>query len=295
MLDSVKQTIQHWVDSLGSSSVKDYYTHISSGKMLRTRLVDTIAHAHPDAVKLAAVIETIHLSSLLHDDVIDDAELRRGSPSINALYSAKHAVMLGDIFYSKAYSELVALGAPIAQIVADSVTKLSLGELMDVEMGEQINTDEMRYLEMIYLKTGALIEATTHTAALLVDKDPEMYRRFGLNLGVSFQIIDDILDITQDEATLGKPAMSDFKEGKTTLPYIYLYETLDDAGRQRLEGLFKQELCDNDIVWLHEMFHTSGALQKSIAKAQQLVDEALLGIDDPALHELMKKMISRTR
>ncbi len=105
---------------------------------------------------------------------------------------------------------------------------------MDLDLAKSFNADEDMYLEMLYLKTATLIEASAYSAAILAKKDPKKYAIYGKNLGLSFQIIDDILDITSDEATLGKPAMNDFSEGKVTLPYIYLYESLEEKQRQKL-------------------------------------------------------------
>ncbi|OHE21220.1 MAG: octaprenyl-diphosphate synthase, partial [Sulfurimonas sp. RIFOXYD2_FULL_37_8] len=193
------------------------------GKRLRAKLILKIADSNEKAPLLAAIVELIHGASLLHDDVIDEATLRRGVASVNATDGSKTAVMLGDILYSKAFTELVSFEKEIARIIASSVTALSKGEMMDVKMADEFNSDEEKYLDMLYLKTATLIEASAEAAAILAGKDSHSHALYGKNLGLSFQIIDDILDITSDEAILGKPAMNDFVEGKCTLPYIYLY------------------------------------------------------------------------
>jgi len=128
--------------------------------------------------------------------------------------------MLVDILYSKAFTELVSFDKDIAKIVASSVTALSKGEMMDVKMADEFNYDEDKYLDMFYLKTATLIEAAAEASAILAGKDSSSHALYGRNLGLSFQIIDDILDITSDEATLGTPAINDYVEGNCTLPYI---------------------------------------------------------------------------
>jgi octaprenyl-diphosphate synthase len=219
-MKQVLKQIENYIDDLDSDFIKNFYKDISTGKMLRSKLLHIITSSK-DATKVSAIIEMIHLSSLLHDDVIDDATTRRGVETINSKYSNMHSIMLGDIFYSKAFFELTNFNQDIAKSISSAVTKLSLGELLDVELSKAINTDIDKYYEMIYLKTSALIESTAECGAILAKKDIKNYKIFGKNLGIAFQIIDDILDITQDEKTLGKPSFSDFKEGKTTLPMIF--------------------------------------------------------------------------
>ena len=199
--------------------------------MLRSKLILKIAGQTKESIKLCAIIEMIQSASLLHDDVIDEADTRRGKPSINALFDNKTSIMFGDILYSKAFSELTLMDKQIAYTVADAVTKLSIGELMDVELANSFNSSYDLYFEMIYNKTASLIEASAKAAALLVQKDPTSFALYGKNLGLAFQMIDDILDITQDSQTLGKPAMLDFVEGKVTIPYLLLYERIDNKDK----------------------------------------------------------------
>ncbi len=190
----------------------------------------------------AAIVEMIHAASLLHDDVIDNATQRRGVKSINAIFGDKSAIMVGDILYSKAFYELVDFDRDIAKSISNAVVLLSIGERKDVYLSEKFNPDIELYKEMIYQKTAVLIESASEVAAILAGKDREIYKRYGRNLGVAFQMIDDILDIISDSKTLGKPALSDFKEGKTTLPYIYLYNELDSKGKEKLSTTGERDL-----------------------------------------------------
>ncbi len=295
MLELVTSQINEYIKQLQDERVVELFLQIPSGKMLRSKLILQIAPSK-EAVKLAAMVELIHMASLLHDDVIDDADLRRGRPSINATFGNKPAIMLGDILYSKAFYELSSLPSPLPQIISNAVTLLSLGELLDVELSRSFNPDIDRYMDMIYKKTASLIEASAMAAAQIAGKDSQKYGLYGKNLGLAFQIVDDILDITQDETTLGKPAMSDLKEGKTTLPFIYLYEALDEKGRERLLGLFKKELGDEEKEWLQGQLQDTGSLDRAKQKAMQLGQEALECLDkeDERLRSIMTQLIDRT-
>jgi octaprenyl-diphosphate synthase len=295
MTSSVNESMISMVDELNNDFVSELYTKLPKGKMLRSRLLKLIAPDHKDVDRVAAIIEMIHLSSLLHDDVIDEADTRRGQASINALFSDKHAVMLGDIFYSKAFFELTKLPTDISQSISAAVTKLSLGELQDVELAKSFNEDIEAYYEMIYLKTSALIEATTECGAYMAGLDPQDYRLFGKNLGVAFQIVDDLLDITQDAQTLGKPAFNDLSEGKVTLPIHYFYEVANSEDRAILKSFFLKRLNLEEQVWLREKVLSSGSLERTKLEVQRLVDEAkAVVLDKPELLVLLSKMVERS-
>jgi octaprenyl-diphosphate synthase len=227
--------------------------------------------------------------------VIDDAMTRRGVASVNATDGSKTAVMLGDILYSKAFTELVSFDKDIAQTIASSVTALSKGEMMDVKMAEEFNSDEDTYLNMLYLKTATLIEAAAKASAILVGKDAKKYALYGRNLGLSFQIIDDILDITSDEKTLGKPAMNDFVEGKCTLPYIYLYKELDENNKKRLLSSHAKKIDADEISWIKEKMNKYKSIEKSFKLAKKLSDEAKEAVsDDEDLVNILETMIKRS-
>jgi octaprenyl-diphosphate synthase len=275
MVEAVERQIEHFISDLDDKTTKAFYAKLPSGKRLRAKLILQIAGSSLQAIKTAAIVELIHAASLLHDDVIDDANTRRNKPSLNALYGNKTAIMLGDILYSKGFFELNNISPKVAKIVSNAVTQLSLGELADVELSKSFNPNRDLYLKMIYQKTASLMEASAGAAANLVGKDERVYMRYGRNLGIAFQMIDDILDITQDEATLGKPALHDFKEGKSTLPYIYLYEALDDAGKQKLISLHGKTLKSDELSWLKEQFEKHNIVIKAYNEAKALVVEAI--------------------
>ena len=290
----VKQQILEFVKEIGDEKSLELFGHLAQGKMLRSKLILKIAGANKESIKLCAVVEMIHAASLLHDDVIDDAHTRRGKPSVNALYDNKTSIMFGDILYSKAFTELSQMNRKIAYKVANAVTLLSVGELLDVELTNTFNTSYDKYFDMIYKKTASLIEASASSAAILAGLDENKYATYGKNLGLAFQMIDDILDITQDSATLGKPAMLDFVEGKVTIPYLLLHDRLDD--KPKLESLYKKELSAEETSWLKQQMSDTNALKDSISQARNLGLEAIESVKDEnneSLVQIMQAMIER--
>jgi len=295
-MQRVEQEILRLIKECDYDEVERLFGTLSGGKRLRAKLILKIAPEQKYAPLLAAIVELIHAASLLHDDVIDDADTRRGVASVNATDGSKIAVMLGDILYSKAFTELVAFDKEIAQTIASSVTALSKGEMMDVAMAESFNSDEKAYLDMLYLKTATLIEAAAKASALLAHKDAQKYALYGRNLGLSFQIIDDILDITADEKTLGKPAMNDFVEGKCTLPYIYLYESLNEEDKKRLIASHAKKISADETQWIVSKMQEHKSIEKAFDVARRLSDEAKEAVaDDAELVNILNTMIQRSK
>jgi len=296
MLNAVERKIEQFVADLNDKEVIKLYDKLPHGKRLRAKLILKIAGSSLPVVKTAAVVEMIHAASLLHDDVIDDAYTRRNKPSINALYGNKTAIMLGDILYSKGFFELNNISSEVSKIVSNAVIQLSLGELKDVSLSKTFNLDKEIYLEMIYQKTASLIEASAGAAAVLAGKPKDAYMTYGRNLGLAFQMIDDLLDITSDSETLGKPALHDFVEGKTTLPYIYLYEELDDKGKTKLSSLHAKELQEEDQIWILGQMKKHKIIENSYLEAKVLIDEAITLMNlhgEAALSGIAKEMIER--
>ena len=295
-LDQVKQQILTFVKDCGDDRSIELFNLLSQGKMLRSKLILKIAGVNSETVKLCAVVEMIQSASLLHDDVIDESDTRRGKPSINALFDNKTSIMFGDILYSKAFSQLTQMNSEVAYEIANSVTKLSIGELHDVELANTFNNSYDKYFNMIYNKTASLIEASAKSAAILSGKDKESFATYGKNLGLAFQMIDDILDITQDSATLGKPAMLDFVEGKVTIPYLLLWERLDNDEKKVLESYYKKELNKDEINWIKSKMTETKALEDSVKQAQAIGNEAIEAIkseNNVELSGIMMAMIQR--
>lgn len=296
MLSAVDRKIEQFVADLNDKEVTSLYERLPQGKRLRAKLILKIAGSSLPVIKTAAVVEMIHAASLLHDDVIDDADTRRSKPSVNALYGNKTAIMLGDILYSKGFLELNIISSEVAKIVSDAVVQLSLGELKDVSLSKTFNLDKEIYLEMIYQKTASLMEASAGAAALLAGKDKTAYMTYGRNLGIAFQMIDDMLDITADAKTLGKPALHDFEEGKTTLPYIYLYETLNVNDAQKLKSLHAKKLSTQEQLWIKTKMKDAKVIEKSYNEAKVLIEEAILLMNErgeEALSSIAMAMIER--
>ena len=286
MLNAVERKIEQFVADLNDAEVTALYAKLPHGKRLRAKLILKIAGTSLAVVKTAAIVEMIHAASLLHDDVIDDAYTRRSKPSLNALYGNKTAIMLGDILYSKGFLELNNISAEVSKMVSGAVVQLSLGELKDVSLSNTFNTNKEIYLEMIYQKTASLMEASAGAAAILAGKDKTVYMTYGKNLGMAFQMIDDLLDITMDTETLGKPALHDFEEGKTTLPYIYLYETLESEDAKKLKSLHKKSLCEQEQAWIKEKMKENGIIEKSYEEAKGLIEEAISLMNEKGEKEL---------
>lgn len=296
MLEQVEILMKEHIESIGDSKSLELYNKVPKGKRLRAKLILKIANASQDALLLASIVELIHAASLLHDDVIDEADTRRGLTSINHEFGNITAIMLGDILYSKGFTQLTNLPSEVAQNVANAVTKLSVGELLDVELASAFNANQDIYFDMIYKKTASLIESSAFSAAFLAQKDTTKFALYGKNLGLAFQIIDDVLDITSSSEVLGKPALNDFREGKTTLPYIYMYEKLSEEDKNKLVSFFGKDLDEKESSWIKMKFEETGAVKEAVKYAQKLGYEALEVIQDenmPDLEKIIKEMIVR--
>ena len=295
--ERIKAYIRTYVQECSNDEVNALYSHLSYGKMLRSKLLLAIADMNDDALKVCALIEMIQSASLLHDDVIDNAQTRRGSPSINATFGNKNAIMLGDVLYSKAFYELSVLDIELAKSVSSAVLRLSVGEIEDVRLSNAFHTNREAYIRMCADKTAALIVAAAECGAILKGLNKHIYRIYGENLGIAFQIIDDILDVTQDSATLGKPSMSDFKEGKTTLPYMDLYECLSEEKKSLLASYCGVNISSEQESWIKMQMQEHNIISKSIAQAQLYADKALEAIaieGNEKLNDIITQMLKRT-
>ncbi len=296
LLEQVEKLMREHVESLKDSRSLELYDRVPKGKRLRAKLILKIAGESREAVELASIVELIHAASLLHDDVIDEADTRRGVVSINHAFGNITAIMLGDMLYSKGFTELTNLPTEVAKSVAGAVTKLSVGELLDVELTTCFNDSLDIYFDMIYKKTASLIEACAFSAACLAKRDTAMYALYGRNLGLAFQVIDDVLDITSSSEVLGKPSLNDFAEGKTTLPYLYMYEKLNEDERLKLLSYFKKDLSKSESGWIKSKLEETKAITRSIEYAKRLGEEALEAIKGehkPELEKIITDMIVR--
>lgn len=268
------------------------------GKMFRPTLVLLADQAtggpRQDAATLAAVIEVIHLATLVHDDAVDHSTLRRGMPTINALFSHQVSVIMGDFLYSRAVVELVRLGNLDAlRILSRVTTAMTVGEMRQLLAHDPLAFTEEQYDLLISAKTASLMSGACEVGAL--DADPRhrsAMASFGEKLGMAFQITDDLLDYTADEAVTGKPSGLDLREHKVTLPLIHALPMLSIEERRALEALMRDpEPSEDAIGAVVEAVRVHGGLEYAMGRAQQLIGEAeqeLAHLPDSSARETLR-------
>ena len=229
-MQAVDAVIRRWLNSdvVLVRQVAEYIIS-SGGKRLRPAVLllsagafgYTGVHHH----QLAAVVEFIHTATLLHDDVVDVSELRRGRPTANTLFGNAASVLVGDFVYSRAFQMMVEAGSMrVMQVLADATNVIAEGEVLQLMNCHDPEVDEQKYLQVIQYKTAKLFEAASRLGAILGGATPpqeEAMARYGMHLGTAFQLIDDVLDYSGEESATGKNVGDDLAEGKTTLPLIY--------------------------------------------------------------------------
>jgi len=206
-----------------------HYIVNSGGKRLRPilSLMSSRAYGYEGIHhhNLAAIIEFIHTATLLHDDVVDESELRRGKETANALFGNAASVLVGDFLYSRAFEMMVDVGSmKVMQILAETTNVIAEGEVMQLMNCHDADTTEQRYLDVIHAKTAKLFEAATRLGAVLCDRpeaEENAMASYGMHLGTAFQLIDDVLDYSSSSEEMGKNVGDDLAEGKPTLPLIY--------------------------------------------------------------------------
>ena len=219
----------------------------AGGKRLRPMLhllaARALGYAGIDHLKLAAVIEFIHTSTLLHDDVVDESDLRRGRKTANALWGNAASVLVGDFLYSRSFQLMVELDRMrVMRILADTTNAIAEGEVLQLLHINNPDTDEAAYLRVIERKTAVLFAAATRLGAVLAGADAaseQAMHDYGMHLGYAFQIADDVLDYTADAQALGKNLGDDLAEGKATLPLIHAIAHADAATRARLRSVIE--------------------------------------------------------
>ena len=254
----------------------------AGGKRLRPLSVLLAARAcgyagdqHVDA---AAIIEFIHTATLLHDDVVDGSDLRRGRDTANQVFGSEASVLVGDYLYSRAFQMMVDLGdMRIQGVMADATNTIAMGEVLQLMNAHDPDTSEESYLEVIYRKTAKLFEAGAQMAAILAGAPPaveEAMIRYGRHLGTAFQLVDDALDYRADREELGKNLGDDLAEGKPTLPLIYAmaHSSIEDTARMRVAvengGLEELESITRAI-------ESAGGLEYTARLAQREKDLAI--------------------
>ena len=262
----------------------------AGGKRLRPMLLllsaGALGHRGPDAHQLAAVVEFIHTATLLHDDVVDESDLRRGRKTANAVWGNAASVLVGDFLYSRSFQLMVELDRlEVMRILADTTNTIAEGEVLQLLHVRNPDTDEAAYLRVIERKTAVLFAAATRLGALLAGADAttcDALHRYGMALGYAFQIADDVLDYASDAATLGKNLGDDLAEGKATLPLIHAMQHSDAATQNVLREAIEQGDADA-LPQVLAAIHACGSLDYSRERALQYARDAeasLSGLGD---------------
>ncbi len=267
------------------SLVEDIGSHtlLGQGKRLRPLLFVLACrlcnHDGEDAYRISTIFEYIHASSLLHDDVLDNAETRRKKPSANHLWGNHAAILAGDFLYSKATT--IALDAdslPFLRRIAEATMQMTEGQILELTHTNDWNTGKEEYIEIITAKTAILMSAACTCGAVFSQAEEEVERslgRFGLNVGIAFQLMDDLLDYISSEEVFGKPVGKDLREGKITLPLIYTLLKLEESERKKFAELFKNHRAtEQDYRSLTGLVRSKGALDQIRDEAQAYVNEA---------------------
>jgi octaprenyl-diphosphate synthase len=265
------------------------YLQVSGGKRLRPALVLLSAklcgYEGPSAIRLGAVVEMIHTATLVHDDIIDEAEKRRGRPSTNSRWGNHMSVLAGDWLYMQAFNiSLAERNFRILDLLIGLTQTMVEGELLQLSQLKQIGVSEDDYLELAYRKTACLFAACLRLGALLGGQSDAVETRlgsYGANLGLAFQLIDDLLDFTSSEERLGKPVGSDLREGKVTLPLIYLLPRCRPEEREKVaqilgDGGFRQVT----LAEIQELIERYGTLATARAKARDFARRAAAVLEE---------------
>ena len=264
------------------SQVGDYVLS-SGGKRIRPMLLLLCArlcrYQGDKHIELAGVVEFIHTATLLHDDVVDSANLRRGNRSANSVWGNQASVLVGDFLFAKSFSVMVGSESlKILQILSDTTTQLAEGEILQLINTCDLEVDEPRYLQVVRDKTAILIAAACQVAGVLagVDETQEMaLREFGLEIGTAFQLMDDALDYVADEEDFGKEKGHDLFEGKMTLPLIHAYSKSTELERVEISRIIEaEELVDEDLDYICALIDEKGGINYTRRKATERIEKA---------------------
>jgi octaprenyl-diphosphate synthase len=259
----------------------------AGGKRLRPLLTLAASRlcGYPDRdggvrhIDLAACVEFIHTATLLHDDVVDESQLRRGLASANAVFGNKASVLVGDFLFARAFQLMVDDGSlRVLAILSKAAATIAEGEVLQLVTQNDLSTTEARYLEVIQGKTAALFAAACQIGAVVADR-PEREEaalfEYGMKLGIAFQLVDDALDYVADQATLGKTIGDDFREGKITLPVLVAFLAGDDMEKQFWQRTIEAlDQSDADLDHAMQLIAGHGAIQVTLESAQRFVQEA---------------------
>ena len=279
------------------------------GKMFRptlTLLASAVEDTpEPRAISLAAVVELVHLATLVHDDSVDHSTLRRGMPTINALFTHQISVIMGDFLYSRAVVELVRENDMVPlTVLAHATNQMTIGEMRQLTALDALRFSEEDYDALIHAKTASLLSAACEIGALAgAARHRAALARYGLQLGMAFQIVDDLLDYTADTSTTGKPTGLDLREHKVTLPLIHALRTVSVAERGVVERLFDDSAPDDALIArVIGIVEECGGLDYARRRGERFADEAAEALSElpesratAALRDAITYVMERTQ
>ncbi len=260
--------------------------HLISGGGKRLRPMLTLACArlldYPGGRqhRLAAAVEFIHTATLLHDDVVDGSDMRRGKRTANIIWGNPASVLVGDFLFSRAFELMVEDGSlKVLSILSHASAVIAEGEVNQLTAQRQVATGEDRYLEIIAAKTAALFAAACRIVPVIAERDEDVelaLDAFGRNLGIAFQLVDDAIDYVSDEATMGKGVGDDFRDGKVTLPVILAYARGDEDERSFWrDAMLGHRISQDDLVRATAMLRDHGAIGDTLARARTYGQRAI--------------------
>ncbi len=302
-LDQVMDEIRRIVvnDFALIEQVNEYLLRVR-GKLFRPTL---LLHAseiggvsQPRAVTLGAVVELVHLATLVHDDAVDHSVLRRGLPTVNALWTHQVAIIMGDYLYSRAVTELAQLGdLEAVRVLARAANEMSMGEMRQLTSFDALDFSEHDYIQLIAAKTASLMSAACELGALAgMPECRAPLARFGHHLGMAFQIADDLLDYTGNEAVTGKPSGHDLRERKVTLPLVGALPHARESEVREIRTFFTRvDPSDDEIARIVDIVDERGGLAYARERAGEYAEraeEALAGIGGGAAVESLREAVT---
>jgi len=289
------EKIGHYIVESGGKRLRPLLVLLVSRAMVSPSEWEQNSHRH---CKLAAIIEFLHTATLLHDDVVDTSEMRRGKDTANAKWGNAPSVLVGDFLYSRAFQMMVDLGnIEVMTIMADATNVIAEGEVLQLANCKNPDISHEQYFEIITAKTAKLFEAASHAATVLgrgTHEQQSQLKEFGLTLGIAFQLIDDVLDYAGDETIMGKNIGDDLAEGKSTLPLLFALQHAPEKERLLIRTAIRQGNtdCVRDII---DAVSSSGALDYTTNLARQYAARAtnhLTALPEGSYKEALRDLVT---
>ena len=283
--------------------IQEIYEYIFNAEGKKTRALLCLLASKASDIKsntrinLASIIELLHTATLVHDDVVDGSELRRGARSVNQVWTNSYSVLMGDFIYSKAFILMVKLGIPaVLDELAKATNDIARGEIIQLELFEKKQLIELKdLLKVSYLKTGRLFEASAKTGAMLACRSAEEIKTFGLlgkALGTAFQIQDDILDYEALKLDTGKPALKDFKEGKITFPLYFALQQANTKDKNFIMGqLGQSKILKKDQNKIYQLIQNDKTQKEINALLEKYTKETLRHLNKLKHHACYNEML----